>query len=156
MRRKTFTILTLALTLFGCGKSVSIDETHFFKNNCWMRFEPEVFIANINNTDDYYNIYVTLKYDTNFLTTSTLPITVNFYADSNEKHNIMPELRLRDKKGQLRGTTIENYCTVTDTIERLRLYNTKGDYTYKISQRTSKYELHGVSSIGLKIEKTEL
>ena len=154
MMKKAFTVLTLALTLLGCGKSVSIDETHFFKDNCWLRFEPEVFVADINNTDDYYNICVTLKYDTNFLTTNTLPITVNFYADSNERHNIMPELRLRDRKGKLRGSTIEKYCTVTDTIERLRLYNTKGAYTYMISQRTSKYELHGVSSLSLKIEKS--
>ena len=139
--------------MVSCGKKTLIDETHNFKNNCWLRFNPEVYRFDVNNTNDSHCIALTLRYDTNVFNASELPLVVDFFIDSNEMHNFFPTLRLRDAKGSLRGTAIGNYCTVTDTIDSRRIYNNKGSYTYRIKQGTSKYELYGISSLTLTVTR---
>ena len=151
--RKIVLFLAVALLCVSCGKRVLLDETHQFDNDTWLRFEPEMFNVKVSNTDNGYVITATLKYDTMRLSGDVLPLLVDFYIDSTELHNFTPEMRLFDAKGFRRGTTIGQYCTVTDTLDRYRVYNKMGNYTYRIKHRTSKYEIHGVTSLGLKIEK---
>lgn len=152
MKKLFFTIPLIAtLLLTSCGKSKIADSTQEFPENCWLRFEPAVFTTSPAKTDRTYNVCLSITFDTTKLGYSTLPLLVNFYADSNEMHTFIPDMRLRDKNGQLRGTTITKFCTVTDTIDKLRTYNHAVPYTYRIKQRTSKYELYGVTSINLTI-----
>lgn len=151
---KRLLMLSVLTVLFvSCGRKVLLDETHQFDNDTWLRFEPEVFNVKVNNTENGYLITATLKYDTNRISGEVLPLLVDFYIDSTELHNFTPEIRLFDRRGFRRGTTIGQYCTVNDTLDRYRVYNKTGDYTYRIKHRTSKYELYGVTSLGLKIEK---
>ncbi len=153
MKKTVVLFFIVAMLCVSCGKRVLIDETHQFANDTWMRFEPEMFKVKVNNTDKGYVVTATLKYDTAILSGDVLPLLLDFYIDSTELHNFTPSIRLIDKKGVRRGTTIGQYCTVTDTLDRYRIYNQTGDYTYRIKHRTSKYELFGVISFGLKIEK---
>jgi gliding motility-associated lipoprotein GldH len=156
MKRTTLTLLTLSLLLLAsCGKKVVLDETHNFKDETWMRFEPENFSLPIENNDHIYRVCVTLRYDTSRLDYKSLPLVVNYFVDSMELHNFMPEIRLRDRNGKLRGEVYDHYCTVSDTIDRYRLYNRPGTYTYSIKQRTSKYSISGLTSITLKVERVE-
>ena len=151
--RKLFLLLAVALTLASCGKKVLVDETHQFSNNKWLRFEPEMYSVKVDNTSDGYVITATLRYDTTMITGDILPLMVDFYIDSTELHNFTPNIRLRDRKGALRGSTVGQYCTVSDTLDRYRIYNKKGDYTYRLRHRTNKYEIEGVTSLNLKIER---
>ena len=150
---KRLPLLFILTLLVSCGNRTVLDETHQFDNNCWLRFEPEVFQADINNTERGHLITLSLTFDTSILTSAELPLVVDFFADSNELHNFAPSIRLRNRKGELRGETVANFCTVTDTIDRFRTYNQRDTYTYRIKQRTSKYEIYGVSSINLRIEE---
>lgn len=143
--------LVLALLFSACGNKTLIDETHPFENNTWLRFNPEIFKVQVNNTDISNCVALTLRYDTAIYQQSQLPLLVDFYIDSNELHNFAPVMRLRDSKGKLRGEMVGQYCTITDTIDARRTYNTPGLYTYRIKQRTSKYEIHGINSLTLKI-----
>ncbi len=146
-------ILAIFLIASSCNKKTIIDENHSFKNDTWMRFEPEVFLVPITNNDIPYCLTVTLRYDTSLLTAKELPLVVDFFLDSNELHNITPTLRLRERNGKLRGETLDRYCTVVDTLDRFRMYSKNGTYTYRIKQRTPKYEIGGITSFGLKVEK---
>lgn len=141
------------LLLVACNSRTAIDEQHAFAGDSWLRFEPVQFQADINDASETYCVSVTLRYDTNLLTDPALPLMVEFYIDSLESHSFPSTIRLRDRRGQLRGTTIGNYCTVCDTIDRVRTYNQPGTYTYSIIQRTSRYEQRGVASVGLRIER---
>ena len=154
--RLTTVMVTLALLLVSCGNNVIVEETHYFKDNAWLRFEDEQFAFNISNNEDCYNVIVDLCFDTNIVTSNTLPLNVDYFSDANELHNFTPFIRLRTYKGQLRGNCVGNYCTVTDTIDRYRFFNTKGTYTYKLKQRTSYYEQHGLSSLTFRVAETKI
>ena len=141
------------LGMQACSQRTAIDEEHSFANDTWLRFEPEKFIANIDDADETYCVSVSLRYDTTLFNEAALPLMVEFYADSLESHGFPSSIRLRDRRGNLRGNTIGNYCIVTDTIDRVRTYNQAGAYTYIIGQRTSRYEIHGIASVALHIVK---
>ncbi|MBP5326665.1 MAG: hypothetical protein J6Y98_01965 [Bacteroidales bacterium] len=151
--RKIILIIAAALVFGACGKKVIVDQTIPFENDCWLRFEPALFSVPIKDIDKNYAVSVTLKYDTSRLSGNELPLLVDFFADSNEMHNFTPTMRLKSADGTRRGQTIGALCSVTDTIDRLRSFNKPGTYTYRIKQRTSKYEIYGISSITLHIEK---
>ena len=150
--KKTIILLSLVL-LCACGNRVLIDETHQFDNGVWMRFEPAEFKVDVKDIEPSYNVCVTLRYDTSRYREDVLPLVVDFFPDSNELHNFTPIVRLRNRDGSMRGEVISNYCTVTDTIDRHRLYNREGTYTYRIRQRTSKYEIYGFNSVSFKVTK---
>lgn len=143
----------LLMLCISCGNKTLLDETHQFNNNCWMRFEPETYNFEVRNGEKGHAVILNLTFDTAVLTSDELPLVVDFFADSNELHNFAPTLRLRDRKGRLRGETIAQFCTVADTIDRYRTYNHTGQYTYRIKQRTSKYEIYGVCSLKMRVEE---
>lgn len=147
------TIITLAMLASSCGTKTVLDETKPFANNCWMRFEPVEFTIPKIDTEKAYRISLTLRYDTSKIKDKLLPLLITFYADSNERHTIIPDFQLRDKEGLLLGQTVGQYCTVSDTIDYYRRYSHAEPYTYKIKQRTSKYELYGITSLQMKAEK---
>lgn len=151
--KKLFLLLTIAVLFASCGKRVLTDEAHGMPDDTWMRFEPEAFAVEVSNIDVPYLITMTLKYDTTRFTDEALPLVVEFFADSNARHTLFPEIRLINRAGDRRGTVVDRFCTVVDTLDRCRLFNEAGRYTYRIKQRTSKYEIHGITSVGLKVEK---
>ena len=120
------------LMLASCGRRTLLDETHSFDNNTWKRFEPEVFKFDVKNIDVPYVVAV---------------------ADSNARHTLFPSITLIDRKGQRRGNTVERYCTVVDTLDHCRLFNEQGRFTYRIKQRTSKYEIGGIAGLGLRVSE---
>ncbi len=140
----------------ACGPQTLVDETHLLENNTWMRFEPEVFRLKCNDPDACYNVCFTISYDTTVVKDNSLPIVVDFYADSNELHNYFRTISFFDRKGGRLGTMTGTFCTVTDTLDRYRYYNHSDPYTYRIKQRTSRYELPGISSVGLKVEEANM
>ncbi|MBR3528845.1 MAG: hypothetical protein IKN84_04210 [Bacteroidales bacterium] len=153
MKRLLLPLFALVLLCTSCGNDTIFDESHSFDNDTWLRFEPEVFSVPVTNNDKPYCLTVSLRYDTSRFLDPKLPLVVDFFQDSNELHNFTPTIRLRNRNGKLRGECIDRYCTVTDTIDRFRMYNKPGTYTYRIKQRTSKYEIGGIASIALKVEQ---
>jgi len=121
-----------------------------------MRFEPEAFQFDIRDIDACYNVYLTVCYDTTRIQMDKMPFVVDFYTDSNELHNYIYTMRFHDRKGQRKGLISGNYCTVTDTIDRYRFYNREGNYTYRIKQGTTRFELPGISSVAFKVEEADL
>ena len=151
--KKLFLLLFVAILFASCCKKVLLDETHGFTNDTWLRFEPEVFEVDVNNIDDPYVVTISLRYDTLLFYDDALPLVVEFFADSNARHTLFPEIRLTARTGVRRGILVERFCTVTDTLDRCRLYNEAGRFTYRIKQRTSKYEISGIAALGLKVER---
>lgn len=155
MRNTTITlaILLAGLCLAGCGKKMLLDETHNFPDSKWLRFEPEEFLFEVSDIDACYNLTVTVSYDTTVLTDRMLPLSVDYFSDPNEQHHLTRDIVLVDRQGVRRGEVLGQFCTITDTIGRYQMFNRKGEYTYRVKQRTSRYEMGGISSLGLKVEK---
>ena len=156
MRKTTNILLTLAVLLcMGCGSKNIIDEERTFANDVWNRFTPEVFEVSVNNTDDYYNIDVTVAADTTVFRYSLLPITVNIYSPSGERRMFYASVPLKEN-GRWKGVIVGDRRQVTSRIRTLFSFNAKGDHRIEIGQATSQYNLEGIGSLRLTIENTKI
>ncbi len=156
MRKTTNILLTLAVLLcMGCGSKNIIDEERIFANDVWNRFTPEVFEVSVNNTDDYYNIDVTVAADTTVFRYSLLPITVNIYSPSGEHRMFYASVPLKEN-GRWKGEIVGDRRQVTSRIRTLFSFNAKGDHRIEIGQATSQYNLEGIGSLRLTVENTKI
>ena len=156
MRKTTNILLTLAVLLcMGCGSKNIIDEERTFANDVWNRFTPEGFEVSVNNTDDYYNIDVTVAADTMAFRYSLLPITVNIYSPSGERRMFYASVPLKEN-GRWKGEIVGDRRQVTSRIRTLFSFNAKGDHRIEIGQATSQYNLEGIGSLRLTIENTKI
>ena len=156
MRKTTNILLTLAVLLcMGCGSKNIIDEERTFANDVWNRFTPEVFEVSVNNTDDYYNIDVTVAADTTVFRYSLLPITVNIYSPLGERRMFYASVPLKEN-GRWKGEIVGDRRQVTSRIRTLFSFNAKGDHRVEIGQATSQYNLEGIGSLRLTVENTKI
>lgn len=156
MRKTTNILLTLAVLLcMGCGSKNIIDEERTFANDVWNRFTPEVFEVSVNNTDDYYDIDVTVAADTTVFRYSLLPITVNIYSPSGERRMFYASVPLKEN-GRWKGEIVGDRRQVTSRIRTLFSFNAKGDHRVEIGQATSQYNLEGIGSLRLTVENTKI
>lgn len=156
--KKLFTLSLIALMFFcSCNKSTLFEEEHTFSNNTWFRLEPEHFTINANNTDDCYNFLFCVTIDTARYRESALPIMMEIESPDHEKRTLFSTILLRNNEGQYLGDfDNQGHLCVTQTIRQFYFFNTKGDHSVNIGQRTTKYEIHGIQSIKLKLDKVKL
>lgn len=151
--------LVLSVMLFwSCGPKILLDEESTFKDNKWMRFdEPTQFIFTSNNTEDFYNFIFTVAVDTALYRQNGLPITLQLNNPNGETRTLFSDIVLRNYKGSWLGEFDEQgILHVSQQIRQYYSFNTKGDYSIRISQRTNKYEIDGIHGIRLRIEQAKV
>lgn len=153
--KKIIPIVFGVLLFVSCGKKNIIDEQRTFANGVWNRFAPEVFDVTVNNTDDYYNIDVTVTADTTLFRYSLLPITVNIYSPAGERRMFYASVPLKEND-RWKGEVVDNRRQVTSRIRTLFSFNAKGQHRVEIGQATSQYNLEGIGSLRLTVENTKI
>lgn len=122
-----------------------------------MRFEPEEFIVNVPSEEDYYNIEMTICLDTNIFKGKEFPLVVNMISSEGEQRMFDAHIPLFNfKEGSRIGTFEDTFQTSSNIVRKYLSFNRKGDFKLQIKQGTSKYELHGIKSIGVKVEKADM
>ena len=138
--------LLFTLVLFcSCEQKVLLDEECTFPNNKWMRFdEPAQFIFSAS-------------IDTSRYRQNGLPITLQLSSPNGETRTMFSDIVLRNYQGNWLGEFDEHgILHVSQQIRQFYSFNTQGDYTIKISQRTNKYEIDGINGIHLRIEEAKI
>ena len=148
-----FLLSFLSLTIASCGKTI-LDEEREFDGNMWNRFKPEAFEAQVSNTDNYYNIDLTVSVDTALFRYNSLPLTVNIYSPNGEHRMFYSEVPLKEN-GRWKGE-MDDYRTVSTHVRTFFSFNGKGRHRIEIGQATSQYDLEGIHSIELDIYKVKL
>lgn len=153
--KRIFPILLSLLLLSACGKKSLVDDNRTFDGNRWNRFTPEVFMVDVKNTEDFYNIDLTVSIDTNLYRYEAVPVTVNLYSPNSERRMFYAEVPLK-LNGRWRGEVVDGNRTVTHHIRTFFSFNSKGEHRMEVGQATSQYDLEGIHSLQLRIYKVEL
>ena len=159
--RNLYTILLGFFLLSACGgKKVLIDETREFDRAVWQRFTPEVFDIKVSNPDDYYSIDFEVVVDSAMMRNPQLPLTVNLYSPDGTRRMFYAYINLVENgrwKGEaLKGRSRDGLRVMRQNIRPFFTFNSTGIYRLEIGQATSQYELEGVQSLRLDIERTEI
>lgn len=139
----------------ACGKKATFDEQRTFKGDIWNRFTPEVFDVNITKPEDYYNINLTIAFDTAVFRYNSIPLTVNLYTPNGERRMFYSEVAFKEN-GRWKGEMDGGYRVVNQRIRSYFSFNGKGHHRMEIGQATSQYDLEGVNAITLNIEQAPL
>lgn len=147
--------------LVSCGgKNVLVDDQREFPNTVWNRFQPEKFEITVNNTDDYYCIDFEVVVDSALMRNDQLPLTVNLYSPDGERRMFYTYINLMENgrwKGEVKkGRSQEGLRVLRQNIRPYFTFNSKGTYRMEIGQATSQYDLDGVESLRLIVERTEV
>ncbi len=153
--KRILPILLSLLLLSACGKKSLVDDNRTFDGNRWNRFTPEVFMVDVKNTEDFYNIDLTVSIDTNLYRYEAVPVTVNLYSPNSERRMFYAEVPLK-LNGRWRGEVVDGNRTVTHHIRTFFSFNSKGEHRMEVGQATSQYDLEGIHSLQLRIYKVEL
>ncbi len=154
MKRLPLILLSLIL-LASCNRTV-LEEERTFANSNWKFFQPEEFNLNIKNIDDCYNIYATVVIDTAQFKMSRLPLFVNLYSPNGERRSFTGYLLPKDELGKWNGDFKDGKLVCTRCIREYFFFNVTGDHTIEVSQYTHRYDLNGIESFTLKIEKADV
>lgn len=141
--------------LCSCNNKKIIDEKHTFDRNIWNRFTMEEFSFNVPNIDDYYNIDIMVAVDTLRYRYDMVPLAVNLISPDGERRRILTSVALKEKD-RWRGEMQDGYRTAQGRTRSYFSFNKKGEYHMEVGQQTSQYDLEGIHSVAVKIEKAKL
>lgn len=149
-------LLLLLPMLCSCGKTI-FHESHTFKNDTWMRFEPETFNIGIRNVDEYYDIVMTVSVDTTIYTAPNFPLVVNMTSDEGEIRMVYADIQLFEPKSGKRVGEMEGPVqTASGKAWKYLCFNRKGNFKLDVKQGTSKYEIAGVKGFAVDVVKAQM
>lgn len=150
-------LLLASMTFISCGKKVILDETRTFSNDTWMRFQPEHFDVTPASTDDCYNFLVTVTLDTARYRENGLPVMMELESPDHERRTLFSTILLRNDRGSWMGEFGDDgLLTVTKMVRQYYFFSSTATHSLNLGQRTSKYEIHGIRSLNLHIERAKL
>lgn len=156
MKYRIITLLCAVALLAACHRGNTIfDQTHTLDGNRWNRFTPEEFQIPIHNVEDYYNIDFTVSVDTALYRYGEFPVMVILTSPGGEERQFFHTIMLREN-GRWRGETRDGYRTVQGRVRSYFTFNHKGTHTMAVSHTTSQYDLEGIHSLQVSIEKAKL
>ncbi|MBQ0160872.1 MAG: hypothetical protein KBT28_09680 [Bacteroidales bacterium] len=154
--KKILLLTFAALLLASCGNKVILDQSSQFKDDIWLRFQPESFSASVKNIDDCYNFTVTLDVDTSRYHEAGLPLMIEVKSPEGETRTIFSTILLRNHEGNILGEFVDGHLRVSQMVRQFYFFNIPGEHTISLSQRTSKYEIRGIHNLNFRIEKAKL
>ena len=159
MKTKLFHIATVALLLLSLGAcndgKTICDETITFEKNTWNRFKPEQIDFDVKNVEDYYNIDLTVQIDTAVYRYDEFPIMVILTNEYGEERQFFHEIKMKENN-RWRGEQEGKLRAIKGRVRSYFTFNHVGEQKMRISQFTSQFDLEGIHSIQLEIEKAKL
>ena len=151
-----FSIFILLLTA-SCSNHEVYSESYSFPSETWMRFEPHTFEANIPNSEECYELYVTLDIDTLRYREQALPLTFKVISDQGETRTFFASVMLRSSDGNSLGQSDgQGHLIFRQRVKDYFYFNQPGHYSVSIGQRTSRYEIKGIRKITFTVNKAKL
>lgn len=130
--------------LFSCGEKAVFESTINPPNNEWNIFKPADFSVEISDTAKPCKIIFLLKINKAKMRENLIPISVEIKYPNSEKRTLIKNLII-DSAKVINGVS-------QFPIQTYKEFDLPGKYIYSFSQVTSKYNLEGIESIGLRIE----
>lgn len=153
-----FVLLLSAALLSSCQRGgVVYDGTKELPEGRWMRFEPTEFDIDVRSAEDCYEIEAVLVLDTSRFREAALPIVLKVVSPAGETRTLFSTIMLKGTDGRcLAQGSQAGGCLFRQRVREYFYFNNKGAHRISVGQRTSRYEISGIHSIGITISKAQL
>ncbi|MCQ2295196.1 MAG: hypothetical protein MJZ67_06035 [Bacteroidales bacterium] len=149
-------LLLPLLLLCSCNRGVLFEAHTDLPGDTWLRFEPLQYTINATSYEDCYNFTISADIDTAQFHEAGLPIMMTITSPDGETRTHFSSLLLRNHEGNWLGEFHDGYLHINQLVRQFYFFNTKGDHTLSLSQRTNKYEIRGVHHIHVLVERVKV
>lgn len=154
--KKVVFILLACLVCVSCTK-FSYRDDRTVPNGVWNSFEPQKFEFEWKKPDMCVDLSLTAAFDTSLYREKEFPVIVKLKSPEGESRQFRTEISIVDRDGVMHGKANEAGQIVCHQVIRPHMFfNSKGKHSIEITQGTSKYDLVGVKTIGIAIERSNL
>ncbi|NPA68484.1 MAG: gliding motility lipoprotein GldH [Chlorobi bacterium] len=146
--------LIILLFFTDCKKNVLYRASTEIQNKTWQIGDSICFNTEIKDTKNYYNIFINLNIDENFLT-ENIWLFVKSTSPSGNILNDTVMFYITDKNGKWlgkkHGNTIKNKFLYKPHVK----FPETGNYKFCLNHGMRKNDLPKINSVGISIEKSE-
>ena len=144
-------LITVCL-LSACSTNAVMEEQQQIRENNWDYADSKTFTAQITDTVQHYNIYVSVRHGFNFEWRNMwVKIETTFPDDKTYERRV--NLLLSDADGVWHGDCLGDNCDMLIPIQDNAFFPQTGKYTFTVSQDMRVNPLPNVKTIGMRLEK---
>lgn len=149
--RINFLIFALFLfTTYSCDPKMVYDQFQNTGDNQWSWDEKKVFEVEMEQPDEYYNIYLNVRHTKEY-PKSNLYIFLTIDGPNEAQSRDTIDISIADSKGKWRGSGFGDIKFVRKKIREKVRFAFPGKYTFTLEQGMRLEELP-VTDVGLRIE----
>lgn len=152
--RSMLAVIAVCLGMVSCNPDVVLEQHQQFVNYQWDYADAKTFTAEITDTVQHYNIYVSTRHGFNF-EWRNLWVNIETTFPDGRQFERRVNLVLSEPDGTWFGECLGDNCDIVIPIQDNAFFPLTGKYTFKISQDMRVNPLKLVKSIGMRIEKTK-
>ncbi len=145
------TNLFICLLLVSCDKNVVMESQQYFVNDKWDYADAKTFTAEIKDTVQHYNIYISARHGFNFEWRNMWVKIETTFPDGRQFEKRV-NLVLSEPNGEWHGDVLGDNCDIQIPIQERAYFPQLGKYTFKLSQDMRVNPLNYMKAIGLRIE----
>lgn len=143
--------------VMSCGKQYIYDEEVEIPNNIWTYDQAIDFEFDVEDTTQWYNLYVEVKHDKEYQNQNAYAKLKITFPDGEVKNREV-SFELASAEGEWMGECSGDYCRsklAYNGPEPMRFLQ-KGRFKMHFEQYTRQDSLEGISSLRLMLEEAEL
>jgi gliding motility-associated lipoprotein GldH len=144
----------LCLSLSSCDRNVVMETHQNLQNEQWDYSNPVNFTAEIQDTVQHYNIYVTLRHGFNF-EWRNLWVNIETTFPDGKQYERRVNLPLSEADGEWFGDCLGDNCDIRIPIQMNAYFPKLGKYSFRVSQNMRQNPLSYMKSVGMRIEKAK-
>jgi gliding motility-associated lipoprotein GldH len=153
MKNKYFLpLLVLSiLVLTSCDPNMVYDQFRATGENSWSWDEQQIFEVEMENPDEYYNIYVSVRHTKEY-PKSNLYLFLSIQGPNDAVSHDTIDVAIADTRGRWLGDGFGDVKFVRKRIREKVRFSFPGKYTFTLSQGMRLKEIP-ITDVGLRIEK---
>ncbi len=144
-------LITVCL-LSACSSNAVMEEQQQIKENNWDYADSKTFTAQITDTVQHYNIYVSVRHGFNF-EWRNMWVKIETTFPDGKTYERRVNLLLSDADGVWHGDCLGDNCDMLISIQDNAFFPQTGKYTFKVSQDMRVNPLPHIKTIGMRLEK---
>lgn len=162
--RIVFALIAIGVLVFAgvsCKKNKKIyKDRQDFKGYVWNRIEDGKDVSfekiKIPNIEDTYDIYVSIRHAP-MINVDEVDFILKVISPSGIAKQSIHTIKLKDRAGEkFVGDRMGDLIDIKEIVKQYMYFPEKGEYTIVISNYSSKYQIGGIMSIGIEVEKSNL
>lgn len=137
------------------AKPGTLNEERTFAHDVWNSQTPEIFEIDITDSNAFYSVEFTVSVDTAVYRYESFPFYADIYTPDGAHRHLSPEFPIK-QYGRWKGEMRDGYRVISKRLYDYFPFSKPGTQRIEVKQATSQFNLEGIHSFAINIQKADL